>query len=95
MRDAVLRRAGFRTLRFWNSEVSSNLDGVVQTIQLALNPPSPSWGGTADAQHRQGGGVGRDNDSRLDRRTASDSPTLTASRSVPPHEGEGGKGRRP
>ncbi|HZZ89587.1 MAG TPA: DUF559 domain-containing protein [Caulobacteraceae bacterium] len=92
MRDAILRRAGFRTLRFWNSDVSSNLDGVVQTIQLALNPPSPSWGGTADAQHRQGGDVGRGNDNRPDRRTASDFPTLTASRSVPPHEGEGRRG---
>jgi very-short-patch-repair endonuclease len=93
MRDAILQRAGFRTLRLWNSDVSDNLDGVVQTIQLALqNPPSPSWGGTAGAQHRQGGGVGRDNDRSLGQRTASDSPTLTASRSVPPHEGEGGKG---
>jgi hypothetical protein len=93
MRDAILARAGFRTLRFWNSDVSDNLDGVVQTIQLALqNPPSPLWGGTADAQHRQGGGVGRDNDRSLGWRTAPDSPTLTALRSIPPHEGEGGKG---
>jgi very-short-patch-repair endonuclease len=93
MRDAILRRAGFRTLRFWNSDVSENLDGVVQTIQLALqNPPSPLWGGTADAEHRQGGGVRHSNDHQLDRRTAPDSPTLTASRSVPPHEGEGGRG---
>jgi len=92
MRDAILRRAGFRTLRFWNSDVTANIDGVVQTIQIALqNPPSPSWGGTADAQHRQGGEVGRGNDYRQDLRTSSDSPTLTASRSFPPHEGEGGK----
>jgi very-short-patch-repair endonuclease len=93
MRDAILHRAGFHTLRFWNSDVSANLDGVVQTIQLALqNPPSPSWGGPADAQHRQGGGIGRTNDISEDQRTAPDSPTLTASRSVPPHEGEGGMG---
>jgi very-short-patch-repair endonuclease len=91
MRDAILRRAGFHTLRFWNSDVSANLDGVVQTIQLALqNPPSPSWGGTADAQHRQGGGVGRDNDNLLRLRTSPDSPTLAAARPFPPHEGEGG-----
>ena len=90
-RDAILSRAGFRTLRFWNSDVSANLDGVVQTIQLALqNPPSPSWGGTADAEHRQGGEVGRDNDNLTHPLTPPDSPTLTASRSVPPHEGEGG-----
>jgi very-short-patch-repair endonuclease len=93
VRDAILRKAGFRTLRFWNSDVSDNLDGVVQTIQLALqSPPSPSWGGTADAQHRQGGGVRRDNDYLLHRRTTPDSPTLAASRPVPPHKGEGGLG---
>ena len=58
MRDSILRKAGFRTLRFWNSEINTNLHGVMETIQRAL--------------------------------AASDFPTLTASRSVPPHEGEGG-----
>ena len=91
MRDAILRRAGFRTLRFWNSDVNANLDGVVETTQRALAfPPSPSWGGTADAKHRQGGGLGRHNDFRASS-TPPDSPTLTASRSVPPHKGEGGR----
>ena len=91
MRDAILRRAGFRTLRFWNSDVDANLDGVMVTIQQALqSPPSPSWGGTADAQHRQGGEVRRVNDSQRVRRMAPESPTLTAARSFPPHEGEGG-----
>jgi len=33
-------------------------------------PPSPSWGGTADAQHRQGGGVGQGNDNRQHRHTS-------------------------
>ena len=93
MRDAMLRGAGFRILRFWNSDVNSNLDGVVETIHRALGmPPSPSWGGTADAQHRQGGGVGRLNESPRKSSTPSDTPTLTASRSVPPHKGEGGPG---
>jgi len=93
MRDAILRRAGFHTLRFWNSDVTTNLDGVVQTIQLTLQtPPSPLWGGTADPKDRQGGGVGRHNDNPPRRRTPPDSPTLTASRSFPPHEGEGGQG---
>ena len=59
MRDAMLRRAGFRTLRFWNSNVSNNLDGVIQTIQLALRiPPIDLWVRTTDAQHRQGEGEG-------------------------------------
>jgi very-short-patch-repair endonuclease len=92
MRDAILRRTGFRMLRFWNSDIDANLDGVVVTIQQALsNPPSPLWGGTADPKDRQGGGVGRVNDAFLSPRTAPESPTLAASRPVPPHKGEGGK----
>jgi very-short-patch-repair endonuclease len=31
-RDARLKAAGFRVLRFWNNEVNENLDGVVETI---------------------------------------------------------------
>lgn len=31
-RDAKLKAAGFTVLRFWNSEVNENLDGVVETI---------------------------------------------------------------
>ena len=57
-----------------------------------LIPPSPSWGGTADAQHRQGGDVRGSAGCSGGIVVASDSPTLTAARSVPPHEGEGGKG---
>jgi hypothetical protein len=87
----MLRRAGFCPLRFWNLDVTTNLDGVVETVQRAIAfPPSPSWGGTADPKDRKGGGVERGNDSRRVSHPASDSPTLTASRSVPPHEGEGG-----
>ena len=36
-RDATLHQAGFRTLRFWNNDVSENLDGVLQTIKSALD----------------------------------------------------------
>jgi very-short-patch-repair endonuclease len=36
MRDKILARAGFRTLRFWNSDVNTNLDGVITTILHAL-----------------------------------------------------------
>ncbi len=56
------------------------------------NPPSPSWGGIADAQHRQGGEVRSPAHRPEGFAEASDSPTLTASRSVPPHEGEGNEG---
>ena len=39
-RDAILGRAGFRTLRLWHSDVDANLDGVVQAIRLALSTAS-------------------------------------------------------
>jgi very-short-patch-repair endonuclease len=43
-RDAIFGRAGFRTLRFWNSDIDSNLDGVMLAIQQALStaPDSPT-----------------------------------------------------
>ena len=44
-RDAYLADQGFRVLRFWNSEVSGNLEGVLQFVMDALNvapPPRPS-----------------------------------------------------
>jgi very-short-patch-repair endonuclease len=42
IRDEILSRTGFRTLQFWNSDIDSNLDGVVQAIQLALSTASDS-----------------------------------------------------
>ncbi|MGH6644821.1 MAG: endonuclease domain-containing protein, partial [Bradyrhizobium sp.] len=36
-RDAALRASGFRTLRFWNGDVLSRTDTVVETIYEALN----------------------------------------------------------
>jgi very-short-patch-repair endonuclease len=43
-----LATAGYRVLRFWNAEVFTNSDGVLETIRLALldppPPPSPSRG---------------------------------------------------
>jgi crossover junction endodeoxyribonuclease RuvC len=35
-RARILEQAGFRVLRFWNSEVIENVDGVVERIQAAL-----------------------------------------------------------
>src|SRR6185312_12073126 len=40
-RDEKLSRAGFRVLRFWNSDVDKNLPGVLQTIDAALNGKAP------------------------------------------------------
>ena len=45
VRDAYLTGQGFQVLRFWNSEVSGNLEGVLQNFMDALNvapPPQPS-----------------------------------------------------
>ena len=43
MRDAILGRAGFRTLRFWNSDVNTTFEGVRETILPALaHPPRPA-----------------------------------------------------
>jgi very-short-patch-repair endonuclease len=41
IRDAWLAREGFRDLRFWNSEVLENTEGVMQRITSALRAPSP------------------------------------------------------
>ena len=42
VRDAWLRSRGFVVLRFWNNEVSQNLDGVLTRILEALTPsPQP------------------------------------------------------
>jgi len=52
-RDYILAAKGFRVLRFWNSEVDLNIDGVVESIVAACNPtparsarrPSPTGEG--------------------------------------------------
>ena len=36
IRDAYLRREGYQVLRFWNNDVLSNRDGVLETILGAL-----------------------------------------------------------
>jgi len=43
-RDASFAEAGYRTLRFWNNDVTGNLDGVLETILRACEGhlPSPS-----------------------------------------------------
>jgi very-short-patch-repair endonuclease len=40
-RDDRLDRVGFRTLRFWNSEVDQNLRGALEWIHAALVERSP------------------------------------------------------
>jgi very-short-patch-repair endonuclease len=36
-RTDFLRSKGFRVLRFWNNEVSNNINGVLITIEETLN----------------------------------------------------------
>ena len=44
-RDKVLRREGFRVMRFWSGEVMANTDGVVDAIVLALEGAESVRGG--------------------------------------------------
>jgi very-short-patch-repair endonuclease len=48
-RDAFLRSEGFKILRFWNSDVDRNLDGVIETIREAVASPTPAL--RADPPH--------------------------------------------
>jgi very-short-patch-repair endonuclease len=43
-RDAHFRASGFRILRFWNRDINTNMDGVMLTIEEALQdtPSGPS-----------------------------------------------------
>jgi very-short-patch-repair endonuclease len=46
-RDTRLIEEGYRVLRFWNNDVLSNIEGVVQTVIKNLRPspqPSPTTG---------------------------------------------------
>jgi very-short-patch-repair endonuclease len=42
IRDAWFRSHGYRTLRFWNTDVLANFDGVLTHIESALATPHPS-----------------------------------------------------
>ena len=41
MRDEWLRAEGYKVLRFWDSQVLSNLEGVLETIRDGLLTPHP------------------------------------------------------
>jgi very-short-patch-repair endonuclease len=42
IRDEFFRSQGFRVLRFWNSEIKNNLEGVLAVIQNAINDSKPT-----------------------------------------------------
>jgi very-short-patch-repair endonuclease len=42
IRDAFLESEGFQILRFWNSEIDENLEGVMEVISSKLKTPTPT-----------------------------------------------------
>jgi very-short-patch-repair endonuclease len=46
-RDAKFSKDGFRILRFWNSEIDQNLDGVLEIIDSELQKAVPLPAGCA------------------------------------------------
>ena len=57
MRDRWLRSQGYRVLRFWNHEVLTQIDGVMEMVRSALSEPppssSPEAGEEKNGQNRQ------------------------------------------
>lgn len=51
MRDAFLRSQGYRIMRFWNSDIDANLDGVMAVIAAALKSPHPDRLAPVDPPH--------------------------------------------
>jgi len=56
-RTAILESKGFLVLRFWNNDVLTNIDGVLEfvaaTVQPeALEPPHPARQGAPTSPHR-------------------------------------------
>ena len=41
IRDAWLRSEGFEVLRFWNTEIFENLEGILELIWEKTKTPSP------------------------------------------------------
>ncbi|HEX5931885.1 MAG TPA: DUF559 domain-containing protein [Methyloceanibacter sp.] len=40
-RDHHLQKSGYQVLRFWNNQIDREIDGVLEMILLALEPPPP------------------------------------------------------
>ena len=57
-RTRALERSGFRVLRFWNSDVLTNIEGVLQSIAGVLPSPAPAGEG-GDPSRSDGEGEGR------------------------------------
>jgi very-short-patch-repair endonuclease len=40
-RTAKLEESGYKVIRFWNTEIVENIDGILEAIYTELNKPSP------------------------------------------------------
>jgi very-short-patch-repair endonuclease len=47
LRDAHFQKAGFRVLRFWNNQVSREIESVIDAILRALQEPPPTLRATS------------------------------------------------
>ncbi len=77
-RDAWMEAQGYRVLRFWNSELFENANGIAEEIAEALHHPTPTL-------PSRGGGSGSASDQRSVESAAKALPP-------PPGEGRGGGG---
>ena len=76
-RTAWLASQGYRVMRFWNSDVTANIDGVLHRIYNAVHGSGdPAW-----TKHKRSRAVSADADS---------TPPRRAPRADPPPPGEGG-----
>ncbi len=53
-RDAALRARGFAILRFWNSDIDANLEGVLRRIDMQLQAADPTRHAAHDTLPRRG-----------------------------------------
>ena len=51
-RDAHLISNGFNVIRFWNSDVDQNLNGVLEAIERLLREPPPRPATPADPSRK-------------------------------------------
>jgi very-short-patch-repair endonuclease len=56
-RDEHFLEKGFRVLRFWNTDVDQNLDGVVETVYRILTSANPTPALRADPPLTGEGGI--------------------------------------
>ena len=51
VREAYLTDQDFRVLRFWNADVTQNMEGVMDTIVAALHTPTPDPSPQGGGEH--------------------------------------------